>query len=79
MGLLWTRDRSVTETSDNSRLLQQKYNNVHNGIRTLKTSKRAAAYPRLGRRGHGDLQSSRCLGDKKNPLRLRRSKLDFSV
>jgi len=41
VGLLWTRDRSVTETSDNTQLSQETYIHAPGGIQTRSNSKRA--------------------------------------
>ena len=54
VGLLWTSDQSVAETSDNTQHSQQ--TNVHapGWIRTHDRSRRAAADPRLRPRGYWD-------------------------
>jgi len=52
VGLLWTSDQLVAETSDNIQHSQQ--TNIHalGGIRTYNLSRRTAVYLRLTQRGH---------------------------
>jgi hypothetical protein len=65
VGLLWTRDRPVAETS----IWQHKHSQATNiytprGIRTRDPSKRAAADLRLGPRGHWDRLGSFSGGER---------------
>jgi hypothetical protein len=59
VGLLWTSDRPVAETTpDNTQHSQETDIHAPGGIRTSNSSKLAAAYPRLRRRGHSDQLSN---------------------
>jgi len=61
VGLLWTSDQLVTETSlpDNTQHSQQTNIHAHGGIRTYDLSRRAAADLRLRPRGHWDRHMAR--------------------
>ena len=52
VGLLWTNDRPVAETSDNTQHSPQKEILTLGAIRTCNPGKRVAADPRLRPRGH---------------------------
>ena len=52
VGLLWTSDQLVAETSDNTQHSQQTNIHAPGGIRTHDLSRRAAVYLRLRLRGH---------------------------
>jgi hypothetical protein len=56
VGLLWTRDRPVAETSlpDNTNTVQETNIHATGGIRTHDPSKRSAADPRLRPSGYWD-------------------------
>jgi hypothetical protein len=54
VGLLWTSDQPVAETSDNTQHSQETNIHAPGGIRTHNPSQRAAADPRLRPRGHWD-------------------------
>jgi hypothetical protein len=54
VGLLWTRDRPVAETADNTNRAQEKNIHAPVGIRTHDPSKRSAAGLLLRLRGHWD-------------------------
>jgi hypothetical protein len=55
VGLLWTSDRPIAETStDNTHHSQETHIHAPGRIRTRNPSKRAAADPRLRQRGHRD-------------------------
>ena len=56
LGLLWTSDQLVAETSDNTHTQNSYQTNIHapGGIRTHSLSRRAAADLRLRPRGHWD-------------------------
>jgi hypothetical protein len=57
VGLLWTSDQLVAETStDNTQHSQQTDIHAHGGIRTHNPSKRAAEDLRLRPHGHWDRQ-----------------------
>jgi hypothetical protein len=57
VGLLWTNDQTVGETSDNTQHSQETAIQAPAGFRTRNPSKRAAAEPRLRLRGHRDRKS----------------------
>jgi len=54
VGLLWTRDRSVAETSDNRQHSKEADIQASGGIRTGSPRKREAADLHLSPRGHRD-------------------------
>ena len=58
VGLLWTSDQPVAETSDNTQQSQQTNIHAPGGIRTHDLSRRATADLRLRPRGHWDRQIS---------------------
>ena len=71
VGLLWTSDQLVAETSTWQRTTLTIDIHAFGGIRTHDLSKRAAADLRLRPRGHWDRQCSRSLQNLPNePLRL---------
>jgi hypothetical protein len=59
VGLLWTGDRPVAETSDNTNTVQETNIHAPGGIRTHDPSKRSAADLRLRPRGHWDRLSDK--------------------
>ena len=56
VGLLWTSDQSVAETSDNTQHSQQTNTHAPGGIRNHNLSRRAAEDLHLRPRGHWDRQ-----------------------
>jgi hypothetical protein len=69
VGLLWTRDRPVAETStDNTNTVQDTSIDAPGGIRTLDPSKCSAADLRLRLRGHWDRLFDKCKKGKAVPL-----------
>jgi len=63
VGLLWTRDRPVAETTlwQHTTLAGDRHPCLSE-IQTHNPSKRAAAEPRLRRRGHWDRRRDHCTG-----------------
>jgi hypothetical protein len=59
VGLLWTSDQLVAETSHNTQHSQETNTHAPGGIRTQNPSKRAAEDPRLRPHGHWDRHANR--------------------
>ena len=75
VGLLWTRDRSVAETSTWTHTQHPQETDTHapGGIRTCNPSKRTAADPRLRPFGRWDWQSNVYSHNRKKKVRLKDS------